>query len=82
MNNVLKTQYIEKKNFQFSASKSSTKKVPNFAEIHKKNFSKMESLVDLKKRIEERHVTLNAPTSSTKKSNNKGNIIYYYFNFT
>ncbi|OXU19574.1 hypothetical protein TSAR_001832 [Trichomalopsis sarcophagae] len=42
-------------------------KIPNFKEIHQKNFAKMESLVDLKKRVEQRHEVLNAATSSIKK---------------
>jgi hypothetical protein len=44
------------------------RKIPNFADIHQKNFEKMESLIDLKKRIEKRHLNLNTPTPSTKKS--------------
>ncbi|XP_003426128.1 serine/arginine repetitive matrix protein 2 [Nasonia vitripennis] len=42
-------------------------KIPNFKEIHQKNFAKMESLVDLKKRVEQRHEVLNTATSSIKK---------------
>ncbi|XP_011504720.1 PREDICTED: serine/arginine repetitive matrix protein 2-like [Ceratosolen solmsi marchali] len=44
-----------------------TRKIPNFADIHQKNFEKMESLIDLKKRIEKRHLTINTATSSAKK---------------
>ncbi|XP_053986577.1 104 kDa microneme/rhoptry antigen-like isoform X1 [Hylaeus volcanicus] len=39
---------------------SSTKKVPNFAEIHKKMFAKSESVVDAKRRLERRHMALTA----------------------
>nr|XP_003702639.1 PREDICTED: uncharacterized protein LOC100882771 [Megachile rotundata] len=35
-----------------------TKEVPNFAEIHKRMFGKLESVVDAKKRLEDRHATL------------------------
>ncbi|XP_015589244.1 neurofilament heavy polypeptide [Cephus cinctus] len=34
------------------------RKAPNFAEIHQKKFAKMESLVDAKKRVQERHIVL------------------------
>lgn len=37
---------------------SATKKVPNFAEIHKRIFAKSESIVDAKRRIEKKHLTL------------------------
>ncbi|KAF6205393.1 hypothetical protein GE061_019564 [Apolygus lucorum] len=37
-----------------STKKSSVKKPPNFAEIHKRNFAKMESLLENKKRLRER----------------------------
>ncbi|KAL6445220.1 hypothetical protein ACFW04_002232 [Cataglyphis niger] len=43
---------IEKK----SEKKSSTKKVPNFGKIHEQMFAKSESLVDAKKRLEDRHL--------------------------
>lgn len=35
-----------------------TKEVPNFAEIHKRMFGKLESVIDAKKRLEDRHTTL------------------------
>ncbi|XP_031825413.1 uncharacterized protein LOC116423862 [Nomia melanderi] len=41
---------------------SSTKKVPNFAKIHKKLFAKSESIINVKKRLEERHMALTKPT--------------------
>ncbi|XP_014205817.1 serine/arginine repetitive matrix protein 1 [Copidosoma floridanum] len=56
---------LEKKTV--TETKTPARKIPNFGDIHKKTFAKMESLVDMKKRVEERHMTLNAPTSSTKK---------------
>ncbi|XP_076656134.1 uncharacterized protein LOC143360866 [Halictus rubicundus] len=37
---------------------SATKKLPNFAELHKKLFAKSESVVDARKRLEERHRAL------------------------
>lgn len=37
-----------------------SKEVPNFAEIHKRMFGKLESVVDAKKRLEDRHTTLTA----------------------
>ncbi|KZC06359.1 PREDICTED: putative uncharacterized protein DDB_G0285119 [Dufourea novaeangliae] len=52
--------------------KSATKELPNFAEIHKRMFAKSESVVDAKRRLEERHTALTTlkindlPGSSTK----------------
>lgn len=43
------------------------RKIPNFAEIHQKRFAKMESLVDLKKRVEKRHVVMNAGSAKKGK---------------
>lgn len=37
---------------------STTKKVPNFAKIHKKLFAKSESIVDAKKRVIDRHTEM------------------------
>ncbi|CAD1479359.1 unnamed protein product, partial [Heterotrigona itama] len=37
---------------------STTKKVPNFAKIHKKLFAKSESIVDAKKRVKDRHTEM------------------------
>ncbi|KAL7301537.1 hypothetical protein TKK_0005969 [Trichogramma kaykai] len=44
------------------------RRIPNFSEIHSKNFQKMESVVDMKKRVEERHtnLTANVPLSAKK----------------
>ena len=42
-------------------------KIPNFAEIHQKRFEKMESIVDMKKRVEERLNNINVGPSSGKK---------------
>ncbi|XP_076663568.1 uncharacterized protein LOC143366390 isoform X2 [Andrena cerasifolii] len=39
---------------------SATKKIPNFMKIHRRMFAKSESIVDAKKRLEERHTTLTA----------------------
>ncbi|KAK0164797.1 hypothetical protein PV328_003372 [Microctonus aethiopoides] len=49
----------------------SAKKAPNFAQIHQRKFAKMESLVDAKKRVEERHNALinnSSATASTSKA--------------
>ncbi|CAK9809180.1 hypothetical protein ANTPLA_LOCUS6057 [Anthophora plagiata] len=43
-------------------SSSTTKKVPNFAEIHKKMFAKLESIVDVKNRVRNRHAAFATPT--------------------
>ncbi|XP_058789897.1 probable serine/threonine-protein kinase nek3 isoform X2 [Phymastichus coffea] len=56
-----------------------SRKIPNFAEIHQKNFAKMESLVDLKKRVEKRHIILNA--GSAKKATESTNGAYNRFGF-
>lgn len=47
----------------------SARKIPNFAQIHQKKFEKMESVVDAKKRIEDRHnvLTNNLTSSSVSK---------------
>lgn len=45
------------------------KKIPNFAEIHKKTFAKMESVVDAKKRVADRHVAMVNPILSATKCN-------------
>lgn len=47
-------------NSESSVKKSAVKKIPNFADIHKKNFNKMESLVELKNRVKIRHEILNS----------------------
>ena len=39
---------------------SATKKIPNFMKIHRRMFAKSESVIDAKKRLEERHTTLTA----------------------
>ena len=39
---------------------SGTKKIPNFMKIHRRMFAKSESVIDAKKRLEERHTTLTA----------------------
>lgn len=41
--------------YLFIEKKSSTKKMPNFERIHEKLFSKAESLVDAKQRLEDRY---------------------------
>lgn len=56
--------------FEFLDTKTPVpRKIPNFAEIHKKNFEKMESLVDAKKRIADRHVAMVNPILSGTKCN-------------
>lgn len=45
------------------------RKIPNFAEIHKKTFEKMESLVDARKRVADRHVAMINPVLSATKCN-------------
>ncbi|XP_057338789.1 proteoglycan 4-like [Microplitis mediator] len=47
----------------------SARKIPNFAQIHQKKFEKMESVVDAKKRVEDRHnvLTNNLTSSSVSK---------------
>lgn len=51
-------------------AKSATKKVPNFSRIHKKLFDKSESIIDAKKRLQNRHTALtgleNGDSSVTK----------------
>lgn len=49
-----------------SATKySATKKAPNFSRIHKKLFSQAESVIDAKRRLEERHRTLTRTSRKT-----------------
>ncbi|KAK0182814.1 hypothetical protein PV327_000911 [Microctonus hyperodae] len=49
----------------------SARKAPNFAQIHQKKFAKMESLVDAKKRVEQRHNALINNASATATSTSK-----------
>lgn len=41
----------------FAEKKSSVKKKPDFAKMHEIMFARSESLVDAKKRLEDRHIT-------------------------
>ena len=48
---------------------ATTKKVPNFAKIHKKIFAKAESIIDAKKRVIDRYTEL---TTRNEKTNSRG----------
>ncbi|XP_043518849.1 ribonuclease 3-like isoform X3 [Frieseomelitta varia] len=55
--NILRSP-IHRSNSIKDSIPSTTKKVPNFAKIHKKMFAKSESIVDVKKRIIDRHTKM------------------------
>ncbi|XP_043518846.1 ribonuclease 3-like isoform X1 [Frieseomelitta varia] len=57
--NILRSP-IHRSNSIKDSIPSTTKKVPNFAKIHKKMFAKSESIVDVKKRIIDRHTKMTA----------------------
>ncbi|KAK2579651.1 hypothetical protein KPH14_011576 [Odynerus spinipes] len=52
---------IENQGKNGEKSQSAKKKIPNFTEIHKQMFNKMESLVDNKKRLIQQHEALRTP---------------------
>lgn len=65
--------FVSRKNIKPS---SMTKEVPNFAEIHKKMFSKLESIVDVKNRLRNRHAAFATPridnSAKRKVNSNEG----------
>ncbi|BES93041.1 Hypothetical protein NTJ_05850 [Nesidiocoris tenuis] len=55
-----------------STKKSSVKKPPNFSQIHKKNFAKMESLLENRSRIRDRAEALFSPNKAVNQTTSQG----------
>ncbi|XP_076235405.1 uncharacterized protein LOC143179878 [Calliopsis andreniformis] len=58
---------IKKPSLKYSAAK----KIPNFLKIHERIFAKSESIVDAKRRLEEKHTTLTTPVNKLTRARMK-----------
>ncbi|CAK9822892.1 hypothetical protein ANTRET_LOCUS1330 [Anthophora retusa] len=73
VNTTRTSPFVSRKN---TKSSSVTKEVPNFPEIHKKMFAKLESIVDVKNRLRNRHAAFATPridnSAKRKVNSNEG----------